>query len=288
MFRKKYYCLVAGLPDLFFNENKLIRSSLEFREELKNHIHISDYELVKILFLKHDNDNILNLVFETGDPFDTRGNFTREMLENPLLFSGILPSYLVLFSKWIKMQEPGILNLETKNKLQTLYYEQVLNTGNSFLSQWLLFELNIKNILAAVNCERFHYSQKNQLIKVKQGELVYSLLLHRRFKPEYFEEILPHAGQVFRIAESGSNPEEKEKAIDKLRWNYVDELTCFHYFTIEKILAQVIKLEITERWIKLDFETGKAFLNKLTDELKQSFTFPEEFDAKMKNYEYKG
>lgn len=279
MLKKKYYCLVAGLPDLFFNENKQIRSSLDFREELKQHIHFSDYELVKILFLKFDNTNFLNLIFDTSEPFDSRGNFTREMLENPNLYPDLIPEYFIQFLKWLKMQESGELNLQHKNKLQTLYFEYVLETKNKALIDWLTFELNIKNILAAFNCEHFNYSLNDQLIQVKQGSLIYSLLVNRRFKPEYFEDLLPFPEQILRIAESCSNPEEKEKAIDKIMWNYLDESTVFHYFTIEKILSHVIKLEKMERWMKLDYETGKALLNQLTEELKHSFTFPGEFST---------
>lgn len=279
MFKKKYYCLVAGLPDLFFNENRQIRSAPDFREELKQHIYISDYELVKILFLKHDNNNLLNIIFENDEPFDSRGNFTKEMLENPVYYPEIIPEYFIRFSKWVKMQESREINLQVKNKLLTLYFEYALEVKNQFLKEWLTFELNIKNILVAFNCEKFNYSLSNQLIHVGKGNLVYSLLVNRRFKPELFEENLPYANQIFRIAESNSNPEEKEKAIDRIMWNYLDEHTIFHYFTIEKILAHVIKLEKIERWMKLDYETGKAFLNQLTEELKLSFTFPEEFST---------
>lgn len=279
MFKKKYYCLVAGLPDLFFNENKQIKSSLDFREELKQYLHISDFELVKSLFLKYDNNNLLNLIFQNDTPFDSRGNFAKEVLENPVSYSEIIPEYFIRFSKWVKMQESRELNLQVKNKLQTLYFEYVLETRNQFLKDWLTFELNIKNILAAFNCEKFNYSLSNQLIQVKQENPTYSLLLNRRFKPEFYEENLPYTEQIFRIAESNLNPEEKEKAMDRIMWSYLDEYTFFHYFTIEKILAYVIQLEKIERWIKLDYETGKAFLNQLTEELKRSFTFPEAFST---------
>ncbi|NQU86883.1 MAG: DUF2764 family protein, partial [Mariniphaga sp.] len=108
---------------------------------------------------------------------------------------------------------------------------------------------------------------------------VYSLLISKRLKHEFFEEELHFSDHIFRVAESNTSPEEKEKAIDKILWAYLDEQTFFHYFTVEKILSYIIKLSIIERWMKLDAETGKALLNKLIEELKLSYTFPEEFST---------
>ena len=65
--------------------------------------------------------------------------------------------------------------------------------------------------------------------------------------------------------------------MDKIKWDYLDEYTFFHYFTIEKVISYVLKILITERWIKLDSETGKTLLNKLLNELKTSYKLDEEF-----------
>lgn len=70
---------------------------------------------------------------------------------------------------------------------------------------------------------------------------------------------------------------EKERMIDNLKWEWIDAHTFFHYSTIERILGFLLKLQIIERWIELDAETGKQLLNKLLNELKTSYKFPAEF-----------
>ena len=81
MVKRDYYCLVAGLPDLFFNENKPGISSLEFRTELESQLHKSDFELVKLLFLPADNKNLLNYFFELDKPFNDFGNLPKDFLD---------------------------------------------------------------------------------------------------------------------------------------------------------------------------------------------------------------
>ena len=277
MLKKEYYCLVAGLPDLFFNENRSEFDSLIFKNELKLQLRKSDFELAKLLYLKYDNENLLNLLFVKNEPFNSLGNYSKDFLEAQMENPIKIPDYMIDFIRWNNKQEIHELNLKTENKLHSLFYEYLVSTKNQFLSEWFSFELNIKNILTVFNCEHFKYETEKHLICVGQNNLVYSLLINERLKPEYFEEELPFADHIFRVAESKISPEEKEKKIDKILWDYLDEFTFFNYFTIEKILSYIIKLGIIERWMKLDIETGKALLNKLIGDIKLSYTFPEEF-----------
>jgi hypothetical protein len=70
---------------------------------------------------------------------------------------------------------------------------------------------------------------------------------------------------------------ERELKMDTMRWNFLDEATFFNYFTIEKILAFVIKVFIVERWLSLDADKGKELFEQLIKDLENSYEFPEEF-----------
>jgi hypothetical protein len=279
MLKRNYYCLVAGLPDLFFNENRPVFSSLEFRNDLREQLRPADFELVKLLFFPSDNRNLLNLLFRTNEPFDTAGNFTKDFLEEQLIRPLQLPDYMVQFIRWVKTNEIKSLDLQCENKLRSLFYEYVLQVGNSFVNEWFRFELNMKNMLTTINCSRFGYALQNHLIRVRQNSEVYSLLVNNRMKPEYFEEEVSFADSIFRVGESNSEMLEKEKSLDRIRWDFLDEQTFFHYFTIEKIISFLLKLIITERWIKLETDTGKRLLQRLINDLKTSFEFPAEFSG---------
>lgn len=278
MFKKNYYCLVAGLPDLFFFENKLVESSSAFCEYIKNDITPADNNLVKLLLLPVDNKNLIDFLFNKNSEFNISGNFSKNFIEEQIIHPTALPVYLADFLKWIKISEQKELNIQVENKMQNLFYNYALRCSNSFLRNWFLFELNLKNIITAINCSHFEYQMEEQLIHTDENTETNSLLLSNRFKPEYFEDDVLFAHEIFRIAESGSIPFEKEKAIDRIRWDYLDEMTFFHFFTIEKILSFILKMQITERWMKLDKETGKALLEKIINELKTSYKFSAEFD----------
>ncbi len=280
LIKREYYCLIAGLPDLFFNESKLVQDSYAFKKELKYQLSTRDYELIKLLFLSFDNENLLTLYFNRQQPFLNLGNISKNTLElqlSPANEFPELPEYMLQFISWMKNREAKELNTEAENILHTLFYEYVLKTKNEFLRNWFMFDLNIKNIITAFNCVRFGYELQKQLIRVHPETLCYSLLIHKRLKHELFEDELPFSDQIFRIAESDAKLIDKEKALDKIKWDYLDEYTFFHYFTIEKVLSYIFKLLITERWMKLDIETGRALLTRLMDDLKTSYEFSEEF-----------
>ena len=279
MSKRSYYCLIAGLPDLFFNENKTGFSSMDFRNELKHQLSITDFNLAKLLYLPYDNTNLLNLLFHKNTPFILAGNYKKEILENGISSSLHIPDYMNRFVLWAKKTESNTLNLQARNKLLSLFYEHVLTCENIFLKEWFTFELNIKNILTSINCRQFNYTTEGHIIQVEQNNTVFSLLSKKHLKSNLFEEEIPFADQIFRIAESNSNLKEKENATDKIFWAYLDDQTFFHYFTIEKILSYIIKIGIIERWMKLNAETGKVLLNQLIKELKDSYKFTEEFST---------
>ena len=63
----------------------------------------------------------------------------------------------------------------------------------------------------------------------------------------------------------------RERGIDDLMWEKIDNLTIFNYFDIDVILGFVTKLNIVARWYKLDEQTGREMFKKLVDEVRGTF-----------------
>ena len=63
----------------------------------------------------------------------------------------------------------------------------------------------------------------------------------------------------------------KEKALDALVWETVDEMITFHYFDLDVILAFVVKMSIVTRWLRLDPQSGREMLRKLAEEVQGTF-----------------
>ena len=58
---------------------------------------------------------------------------------------------------------------------------------------------------------------------------------------------------------------EREKKLDALRWNWMEEAIFFNYFTIERIFAFLLELEMIERWISLDKERGNQLFSSIIE-----------------------
>lgn len=56
---------------------------------------------------------------------------------------------------------------------------------------------------------------------------------------------------------------ERERALDRLRWRRIDELTVFNYFDTDAVLGYVARLMILRRWSALSPEKGRDFLTTI-------------------------
>ena len=63
----------------------------------------------------------------------------------------------------------------------------------------------------------------------------------------------------------------REKALDNLMWQKIDALTTFDYFDLDAILGFIAKLKITDRWLKLDEQTGRELFRRITEQVRATF-----------------
>ncbi|HZL09987.1 MAG TPA: DUF2764 family protein [Prolixibacteraceae bacterium] len=276
MYTNNYYCLIAGLPDLILNENPKDLTSFQFRLELAEHLALKDHNLLELIYRPYDNNNLLNLLLQKDFQYDILGNYTEDYLKAQIIEPTDIVRYLKLFITDFNSETFDTSPLFLENKLQELFYDYVLNTNNDFIKEWFTFDRNIKNILTAVNCHQYGYSTEKQLIPDHISDGLYESLIRKIPMPELFaDEELPYLEQILQIAEMAIDASEKEKATDNIKWSFLDEITVFHYFTIEKILSFVIKLTMVDRWRELDSDTGKKLLKRLISDLEMSYSFAE-------------
>lgn len=274
--KRNYYYLVAGLQDITIDVHKLQFSQQAFREELKVGLHPDDFKLVEMLFLPHDNANLLNLLLKTGKPFDEMGNFSQERLEDNIKEPHDLPEYMNAFIMAFKNKEPLMPELSPENELTTLFFDQMLKLDNDFLREWFVFELNLRNIIIALSARKHEISYEYQIIGTGEISNIIRKSQARDFGLSAEIDFLEDLANIVR----NDNVQEREKAIDELRWKYLDEVTFFEYFTIEKILAFTIKLGMVERWLSIDKDHGNEMFKKLLKELQSSYQLPESFTEK--------
>lgn len=258
MNKKEYHCLIAGLPDLFFQENKKPIQLSDFVEELKKTLSEKDYLLVRLLFLPIDNENWLNLLTKK-DEFKIGGNYTQEFLEEQIKEPTEVEEYLMEFANSYKKEIPIFSNLSWTDQLTNLYSDYVLSFENEYIIKYFKFQLDINNILTALNCRENNLNTEKYLI----GKNSVTDILQKNKSADFgLKSEFENIDEVLQIW-SEKNILEREKKTDQMFWDFIENESFFHYFTIEKIIAFLLKLKIVERWLKLDKETGNQFFKKL-------------------------
>ena len=280
MNKRNYYCLVAGLPDLIPDDKKLHFSSVELRDYLREELHASDFELVKLFYLPWDHENLINLLFGGEFEWDERGNYTRESLEQlvdkkqfELIDTSAFPSYFSDFIEFYHDDEEEFFKVTAVKFLTERWYKTLAGSGNEFVAAFAEYKQNMANIMLALNGRKHNIPFEDAIIG--DDEVSHALKKSRSRDFGLSNEIndIESIVQIFEI----ENILDRELKLDNHLWHILDEITFFNYFTIEKVLAFVQKLFIVERWFELDKEKGQQIFNQLLEELQSNFEFPEEF-----------
>jgi len=157
--------------------------------------------------------------------------------------------------------------------LSACYYAYAMNCGNQFVSSWFEFNLNINNILAALTARKY----KMDVSQVVVGKTDVSEMVRTSNARDFgLSEILEYFEQVLRISEI-EELVEREKKIDLLKWNWMEDAVFFNYFTVERIFVFLLKLEMIGRWISMDKEKGSELFRQIIDKLKDEIQIPAEF-----------
>lgn len=277
----KYYCLIAGLPDITIDDNKLSYTVKEFRAELSETLSNNDKKLIDLFYLQFDHKNLLAMLTKQEVKFDNRGLYTSEQLEeiialvkeNETPSDKKYPSYFYVFIAAYLQDKPLIDNMSWEDQLNSLYYEYAGNSSNRFVSDWFKLNLNLNNMLTAIICRKYNREVGNAII----GKSEISETIRQSGQRDMgLTGMVDYLDTILRISEE-NNLYERERKLDQFRWNWLDEYSFFHYFTIERIFAYLIKLDILERWVSMTPENGRAIFKEMIDSLKKGIEIPSDF-----------
>lgn len=275
----KYYCLIAGLPNIALDDSKLAYTVSGFREELDGILTSKDRRLIDLFFLKFDNANLIQFLKTPDAEPDGRGTISvsdyraalralRDEEAIPKATIKRLPAYVVDFLKlYLQSEEKGeaMENVSWDDRLAAFYYAYAMKCGNRFVADWYELNLNMNNMLAAITCRK-HGLDKSGYI-VGENEVANALRTSnaRDFGLGDTVEYLP---DLQRIAEE-TDLMAREKKIDLLKWGWLEENTFFKTFDIECVFAYMLKLEMIERWVTLDKTTGEKTFREIVGAMKK-------------------
>ena len=275
-----YYCLVTGLPELSLEDGKLSYTIANFKTEIYPQLSKSDKKLLDLFYLKYDNRNLMTLLKDKEASVDASlGNFSADELLGIIASfkeesapDKKFPSYFYEFAE-LYLNTPDEERFGLEDKLYGYYYDYAMKCGNPFVSTWFELNLDVNNILAAMAARKY----KMEVAKVPVGTNAVADALRTSNARDFgLADDLEYFEQLVRINDT-IDLVDREKKIDLLKWNWMEDNTFFNYFTIEKIFVFLMKLEMIELWISLDKEKGNEMFRQLIGQLKDEVQIPQEF-----------
>lgn len=277
----KYYCLVAGLPDISLEDGKLTYTLTNFKSDIYPELSVSDRKLVDLFFLKYDNLNLLKLLKDKEAVIDSRGNYSAEELtafiasvkEGEIPDDNLCPPYIYQFlSDYLQKVSTDEFFIP-EDSLANYYYAYAMNCNNVFVSSWFEFNLNVNNVLTALTARKYKFEVATNIV----GQTDISDAVRTSNARDFgLTGTLEYLEQLMRISET-EELVEREKKIDMLKWNWMEDAIFFDYFTIERIFVFLFKLEMIERWISLDKDKGSEMFRNIIESLKNEVQIPAEF-----------
>ena len=274
----RYYCLIAGLPSITPDDAKLTYSVADFKALLEPVLTEQDKRLMRWFYLKYDNRNILSFIKKTiEEQFDDRGNFSK--VDIHLLFNKLkagekapaklgAPAYMTKFFKAYLTRlenETPIDFRQLEDELSAFYFEEAMRCGNDLLAAWFEMNLNIGNMLAALNCRKYGLEREHYIIGDNE---IANRLRQSNVREVYFGDSYEYLTELTPIVDE-PEPMVRERRLEMLRWKWLDNQTFFKAFEIEIVIAYMLRLEIIERWVMLDKVRGEMTFRSLVSGMKQ-------------------
>lgn len=262
---RNYYFLIAGLPDISFDDSKAPVTVDQFREEVFDSLSGADRKLMDLLRLESI----------------CRGFMGSELMEE--LVADVkadeaqrpdLPSFMYVFVReWLDetwRQKAAF----AEDRLWSLFYEYAMaQAGNEFVSAWYEFNLNLNNIMSGITARKYNLD----IHKVIVGQNDVAQALRTSGARDWgLSQELEYFDDVARLVEE-DDLAQRERKVDVVRWNWLEEHTFFNYFTVERLFSYMVRLGMVERWSALDKEEGQKLFRKLIGDLKEQTEVPAEF-----------
>lgn len=281
MFKNQYYYFVSGLPDFSFDSTKLPFTVSEFKEILYDELKEDDKQLIDKYFLEVDKENLLKLLSDKEAELKDTGVYSREEMLSTISSikenedvkkEKIAPVFETFIRQWVK-EDAESENKNWEDILTSLYMDYGVSVKNSLVSQWFTLNLNIGNILAAIYSRKYGMDVKQ--VVVGNNHIAKTIRANSGSRDFGLEQELDYFDDIFKISEE-TDMYERERKIDKFRWDWLDENTVFDYFNIEYLFAYLCKLQILERWVQLNAEEGERVFRELIANMKKEVKVPDE------------
>jgi len=271
MMTSGYYYIITSLPEVSLSDKEAEFHVLPFRNWIMELLQPHDRDLLKAIFYPADIRNLAALLSGIEKDWDPIGNISREKWEEHLENPSHLPQFFIDFlddtvkTKWKVEDHKYILNNITK-KFITWSHQ----LDNAFLRKWFRFEHNLKNLLIWLNSNKFNLESKEEIL----GHYYEAQYLRNTEQSDINLKAWDYSFREVLVHYNNENIAMREYILDEMKWKFVEELSEFHPFGIEAIIAYAIKLQIIHRNLICTEEKGKQKLDSILFEIKKDYQIP--------------
>lgn len=274
-----YYCLMAGLPDISLDDTKAACSVADFKAELEETLSDSDKKLLSYFYLKYDCTNLVKLLKGGEVEISPLGNYSAEQYQDLMVSAREMnfnvhrfPSFMSIFAREFSYNKDKE-GYFPEDALALEYYKYAMKCPNRMIAEWFQLNFNITNILTALIARKNGWNVADYIVG---NNNVTEMIRDNNTKDFNLSHEYDYVSDLMKIVDC-EDPVEKEKRIDAFKWVWLDEQTFFDVFSIEAVFAYICKLEMLERWSKLDVETGRETFRQIIENLRGEARVPEEF-----------
>lgn len=268
-----YIAFIAGLPEIAWDDRKLSLTVGEFRAQLKDYISGRDEQLVDLFFLPNDNAQVLRLLNKQEADAALTTVYPVKLLEDEIQEPDkMIPSYLREFITDFK-EEHLRYEVSPENVLSWMYHDYMMKADNLLVRKYAEFSMNLKNLVAALNARKYGMNVAKEII----GNNEFAVALRTSNAKDFGLGMdYPYVEKVIALMEN-DNLVERERGLDLIIWNFLDEAVTFEYFSLERVISYMLRLMIVERWSRMNSESGRKVFMEMIEKFRQSFQFEEQF-----------
>ena len=269
-----YYYLISGLPEVKLSDSKAKYDINEITQNILSNLSDKDVKLFNYFIYQNDNKNLVNAIALSKGLFSPYfvhlepSIFSKEEIQKYVNLSN-LPNYMVKFLEDNKNTEwENIRHIE--NSLLSLYYEEMIQTGNAFIREYALFMRNLKNILAALNGKALGFSG-DEISKELIGDYPLISALTKSSAADFgLGREIPYINSIIDTFNSSdkADPYNLENVECSLVNGFLDRLTSIKSFTTDNLFAYYINLTYAVSINGRNEEEGKKYLQTLVNSLK--------------------
>ncbi len=235
-----YECLLAGLPELKTGIDAPMTTEallLQLDEALSD----KDKQLLALLRKKNDDEDILEQIRQYDDTLVGQPDWWEEARQ--------------------RMSEEDL-------RTQVLY-EQGLRCKNRFVRAWYTYNRDMNNVMVATICRKHGFDVTKMIV----GRGAVADILRKNLPQKDFGlgGVLDDVQDIMSLVEV-ENLMEREKRMDALRFQWLENATLYIDFSIENVLAYYLQIEMLKRWSVLTVEQGEKVFRELVADMKKGIS----------------